>query len=57
MTGPSAVPPTDVEIRLPRESNAWLCTLRPDGSPHLTPVWFVYAGGLVDRLRQPQCQG
>ncbi|MBN6035030.1 pyridoxamine 5'-phosphate oxidase family protein [Amycolatopsis sp. 195334CR] len=21
--------------------NAWLSTLRPDGSPHLTPVWFV----------------
>ncbi len=20
----------------------WLCTLRPDGSPHVTPVWFVY---------------
>ncbi len=20
----------------------WLCTLRPDGSPHLTPVWFLY---------------
>lgn len=19
-----------------------MCTLRPDGSPHLTPVWFVY---------------
>ncbi|MEU1841804.1 pyridoxamine 5'-phosphate oxidase family protein [Micromonospora chersina] len=30
---------------MPRESNAWLCTLRPDGSPHLTPVWLVYVGG------------
>ncbi|MBB5853842.1 pyridoxamine 5'-phosphate oxidase family protein [Amycolatopsis umgeniensis] len=28
--------------RLARERNAWLCTLRPDGSPHVTPVWFVY---------------
>ncbi|MFG1914549.1 pyridoxamine 5'-phosphate oxidase family protein [Micromonospora sp. NPDC048898] len=25
--------------------NVWLCTLRRDGSPHLTPVWFVYAPG------------
>jgi len=22
----------------------WLCTLRPDGSPHLTPVWFWFSG-------------
>ncbi|ANN14371.1 pyridoxamine 5'-phosphate oxidase [Amycolatopsis orientalis] len=28
--------------RLARERNAWLCTLRADGSPHVTPVWFVY---------------
>ncbi|RSN10121.1 pyridoxamine 5'-phosphate oxidase family protein [Amycolatopsis roodepoortensis] len=28
--------------RLARERNAWLCTLRVDGSPHVTPVWFVY---------------
>lgn len=30
--------------RLERERNVWLCTLRPDGSPHVTPVWFVYLG-------------
>ncbi|MEU3625509.1 pyridoxamine 5'-phosphate oxidase [Amycolatopsis coloradensis] len=30
--------------RLTRERNAWLCTLRADGSPHVTPVWFVYLG-------------
>ncbi|MEU8412301.1 pyridoxamine 5'-phosphate oxidase family protein [Amycolatopsis japonica] len=28
--------------RLARERNVWLCTLRGDGSPHVTPVWFVY---------------
>lgn len=28
--------------RLGRERNVWFCTLRPDGSPHVTPVWFVY---------------
>jgi len=28
--------------RLEREPLAWLCTLRQDGSPHLTPVWFVF---------------
>jgi PPOX class probable F420-dependent enzyme len=26
---------------------AWLTTLRPDGSPHTTPVWFVHIAGLI----------
>ena len=30
--------------RLRQERHAWLCTLRPDGSPHITPVWFVFHG-------------
>lgn len=29
--------------RLRDDQVAWVCTLRPDGSPHLTPTWFVYA--------------
>jgi len=28
--------------RLRDESNIWLATTRPDGRPHLTPIWFVY---------------
>lgn len=35
--------PPDVETRLADERNVWLCTVRRDGSPHVTPVWFVYA--------------
>ncbi|HET6636593.1 MAG TPA: TIGR03618 family F420-dependent PPOX class oxidoreductase [Streptomyces sp.] len=31
-----------VRARLAEERNVWLCTLRPDGSPHVAPVWFVY---------------
>ncbi|WP_030206765.1 TIGR03618 family F420-dependent PPOX class oxidoreductase [Streptomyces sp. NRRL S-87] len=31
--------------RLAEERNVWLCTVRPDGSAHVTPVWFVYADG------------
>src|SRR5688572_3512690 len=30
---------------LERQRNAWLCTLRVDGSPHVTPAWFVYRAG------------
>ncbi|MFH8409042.1 pyridoxamine 5'-phosphate oxidase family protein [Streptomyces sp. NPDC018019] len=42
-------PPQDLEpavrARLATERIAWLCTLRPDGSPHVTPVWFVFVRG------------
>jgi PPOX class probable F420-dependent enzyme len=30
------------ETRLALERNVWLCTVRADGSPHVTPVWFVH---------------
>jgi PPOX class probable F420-dependent enzyme len=32
----------DVLDRLARERHVWLCTVRPNGTPHVTPVWFVY---------------
>ena len=32
-----------VRQRLRTDDVVWLCTLRPDGSPHLTPVWDVTA--------------
>jgi len=31
--------------RLRRELVAWFVCVRPDGSPHVTPVWFVFAEG------------
>ncbi|MER5227274.1 pyridoxamine 5'-phosphate oxidase family protein [Streptomyces flaveus] len=37
--------PTAVRDRLAQEKNVWLCTVRPDGSPHVTPVWFVFLRG------------
>ena len=29
--------------RLTDEPNIWLSTVRPDGRPHLVPIWFVWA--------------
>ncbi|MEU6438750.1 pyridoxamine 5'-phosphate oxidase family protein [Streptomyces sp. NPDC047046] len=46
--GRSAVPPicpvpdAEAATRLARERNVWLCTVRPDGTAHVTPVWFVH---------------
>jgi len=31
-----------VEQRLQTEQNLWLATVRPDGTPHLVPIWFVW---------------
>ncbi|MFF8833129.1 pyridoxamine 5'-phosphate oxidase family protein [Streptomyces sp. NPDC015131] len=31
-----------VRRRLDEERNVWLCTIRPDGSAHVTPVWFIH---------------
>ncbi|MFP5022425.1 pyridoxamine 5'-phosphate oxidase family protein [Pseudonocardia phyllosphaerae] len=31
--------------RLRHEDIVWLATVRPDGSPHVTPVWFVFDDG------------
>ena len=42
---PPHLPPPDVEARLIAERHVWLTTLRPDGSPHVTPVWFLYVDG------------
>lgn len=31
--------------RLEQARNIWLATARPDGRPHLVPIWFVVDGG------------
>jgi F420H(2)-dependent biliverdin reductase len=28
--------------RLTTEANVWFAAVRPDGRPHLTPIWFVW---------------
>ena len=31
--------------RLGTAQNMWVATVRPDGRPHLTPIWFVVSDG------------
>ena len=33
---------SDAASRVSESRIGWLTTLRPDGSPHTTPVWFVF---------------
>lgn len=45
--------PTQAQTRLESERNIWLATVRPDGRPHLVPLWFAWHDGLVYICIQP----
>lgn len=34
-----------MDARLDTALNIWLATVRPDGRPHLIPIWFVIDNG------------
>jgi general stress protein 26 len=36
-----------LEARLGRELTIWMATVRPDGRPHLVPIWFVWLDGKI----------
>lgn len=38
-------PTVEARHRLREEPAVWCATVRPDGSPHVTPVWFVFEVG------------
>jgi PPOX class probable F420-dependent enzyme len=40
-------PDPQVERRLQTEQNLWLATVRPNGTPHLVPIWFVWVAGKI----------
>ena len=42
----------DIEEYLSRPLLADLATVRPDGSPHVAPVWFQYSDGQVRIVAQ-----
>ena len=33
--------------RLKKDHNIWFATARPDGRPHLVPIWFVWHEGKI----------
>src|SRR5581483_4265583 len=47
--------PKDAHIdeRLRTEPIIWLGTVRPDGRPHLVPVWFFWDGATITIYSQP----
>ena len=45
-----------VEERLQTEPIVWLSSVRPDGRPHLVPVWYYWDGSTVLIFSQPNNQ-
>lgn len=48
--------PADIDQRLAAEPIAWLGTARPDGRPHLIPIWFSWDGEAVLIFSKPEAQ-
>jgi len=44
------------EARLRREKIAWLTTVRRDGQPQSSPVWFLYVDGEIVVYSKPTTQ-
>ncbi len=51
MPAPEMTP--HVEQRLGDDAIIWLGTVRPDGRPHLVPVWFIWDGSTMLIFSQP----
>jgi PPOX class probable F420-dependent enzyme len=45
-----------VERFLAEEPVVWLSTVRPDGMPHLVPVWFAWDGEVITIMSKPGAQ-
>lgn len=45
-----------IDERLRAEPTVWLSSTRPDGRPHVVPVWFYWDGSAVDFYSKPQAQ-
>jgi PPOX class probable F420-dependent enzyme len=45
-----------VDQRLRNEIMIWLGSTRPDGRPHLVPVWFLWDGSTFLIFSQPKAQ-
>ena len=40
-------PPFRIQRFLETEPVVWLSSIRPDGAPHLVPIWFVWDGEAI----------
>jgi PPOX class probable F420-dependent enzyme len=45
-----------IDTRLRAEPIIWLSSVRPDGRPHLVPVWFLWDGAAILIFSKPGAQ-
>ena len=55
-TEPTTVAATRIRGFLEREPVVWLSTVRPDGGPHLVPIWFWWDGEALLVFSKPGAQ-
>jgi PPOX class probable F420-dependent enzyme len=46
-------PAARIDRLLSTESTVWLSTVRPDGTPHIVPIWFSWDGELLFIASKP----
>ena len=56
MSSPRAFGRLPIEERLRTEATVWLSSIRPDGRPHVVPVWFTWDGSVFDLYSKPNAQ-
>jgi PPOX class probable F420-dependent enzyme len=49
-------PGRSVEAALETSEIVWLSSVRPDGCPHVVPIWFVWDGAAIIVLSKPAAQ-
>jgi PPOX class probable F420-dependent enzyme len=52
----SDLPRPTIREALERDAVVWVGTTRPDGAPHLVPLWFVWDGDAVLVFSKPGAQ-
>lgn len=45
-----------IDQRLRDEPIIWLSSVRPDGRPHLVPIWFLWDGATILLFSKPEAQ-
>lgn len=53
---PPALAAARLDRFLSREPVVWLSTVRPDGAPHLVPIWFTWDGSSLLVFSKPAAQ-
>jgi PPOX class probable F420-dependent enzyme len=53
---PAALADARLDRFLTREPVVWLSTVRPDGAPHLVPIWFTWDGTSLLVFSKPEAQ-